>query len=383
MLYMNNIVKNISFCCILILPTLLGSCQNGRQSSNAAQGDTLKMHYAKRLTIIRHDGYTQVDIANPWKKGQTLHTYLLVPRTEKVPSDMPEGTLIRTPLQRSVVFTSVHCGLFEELGRRDAVAGVADLKYIKIPFVQEGCRKGTIADVGNGLNPVLEKVIDIDADALLLSPFENNGGYGGLEDIGIPIVECADYMETSPLGRAEWIRFYGMLLGEEQRADSIFHAIETDYKALQKLAQSAKSRPTVLMDKLAGTDVWYIPGGKSTIGLLLRDANCRYPYADDANSGSLALTFETILTRFEEADVWLLRYDADHDISLNELGNDFEGYRKLKPYQQNRVYGCNVMMSLFYEETPFHPERLLREFIHILHPELNDSTELKYYFQLK
>ncbi len=378
-----NLHRPFTALALVVTALMLGACHGGLQRGAHTQGDTVAMAYAKRLTIVKHDGYTRVDIANPWKKGQTLHTYLLVPRTAEVPADLPEGTLIRTPLQRAVVFTSVHCGLFDELGHRNAVAGVADLKYIKIPFVQEGCRKGTIADVGNGLNPVLEKVIDINADALLLSPFENNGGYGGLEDIGIPIVECADYMETSPLGRAEWIRFYGMLLGEEARADSLFHAIEGDYLALKARAAKANDRPVVLMDKLAGTDVWYVPGGRSTIGLLLRDANCRYPYADDTHSGSLALTFETILTRFEQADVWLLRFDADHAITRQELGNDFEGYRQMRPYKADRVYGCNVMLSMFYEETPFHPERLLREFVNILHPELDDGTPLRYYFKLK
>ena len=375
--------KSQTFTLPFLFSLLLTGCAGCRQKGSHADGDTLQMKYAERLTIVKHNGYTTVSIANPWKEGAVLHSYVLVPRDKKLPANLPKGTVIRTPLQRAVVFTSVHCGLFEELGQQQAVAGVADLQYIKIPFVKEGCRNGSIADVGNGMSPVIEKIIDINADAMLLSPFENSGGYGGLEDIGIPIVECADYMETSPLGRAEWVKFYGLLLGEEERADKLFNAIENDYLTLKKKAEKAKTSPTVLMDKLAGTDVWYIPGGKSTIGLLLRDANCRYPYADDSNSGSLALTFETILTRFEEADVWLLRYDADHDISLKELGKDFEGYTRLKPYINNKVWGCNVMLSLFYEETPFHPERLLREFINILHPEIADSTPSKYYFKLK
>ena len=102
------------------------------------------------------------------------------------------------------------------LGQENSISGVADLKYIKIPWIQEQVRRGRIADVGDGLSPVVEKIIDHHPDAILLSPFENSGGYGKLEEIDIPLVECAEYMESSPLGRAEWIRFYGMLFGCEQ-----------------------------------------------------------------------------------------------------------------------------------------------------------------------
>lgn len=374
----NNILITLS----LLIIGLTG-CTGNRQQGKNPSVDSVVFRHAERIFIEKNDGYTRVDIANPWKDGQTLHTYLLVDRNAPMPASLPEGTVVRTPLRRSVVFTSVHCGLVEELGHPEAIAGVADLKYIKIPFVQQGCSSGKIADVGNGLNPVIEKVIDIDADAILLSPFENSGGYGGLEDIGIPIIECADYMETSPLGRAEWVKFYGLLYGEEQRADSLFKAIESSYDGLKQRALGAKEQPSVLMDKLVGTDVWYVPGGRSTIGLLLRDSNCRYPFSEDTHSGSLALTFETILDKCGEADIWLLRYDADHDLTLSELQRENAGYGELLPLKHNKVYGCNVMLSMFYEETPFHPERLLHDLITILHPELGDGTPLRYYHPIR
>jgi iron complex transport system substrate-binding protein len=255
---------------------------------------------------------------------------------------------------------------------------VADLKYIKIPWIQQQVAQGRITDVGDGMSPVIEKIIDEHPDALFLSPFENSGGYGKLEEIDIPIVECADYMESSPLARAEWLRFYGMLFGCEQRADSLFQAVDSCYQALKALAAKAKSRPSVLVDKVTGS-VWYVPGGKSTIGQMIQDANGSYPWAGDAHSGSVSLPFETVLERAGEADVWLFRYSSNHDITYHELTSEHHGYGQFRAFKSREVYGCDVERSPFYEESPFHPERLLNDFMAIFHPELEGLAPLRYY----
>jgi iron complex transport system substrate-binding protein len=190
--------------------------------SSADGGDTVRLQYARLLSLVRYQGYTVATISHPWRHDAVLHRYVLIPADSALPEVLPEGTVIRTPLRRSVVFTTVHCSLLSMLHRENCVAGVADLKYIKAPFVQSGVDSGRIMDCGDGMSPVIENIIDLHPDAMLLSPFENSGGYGPLEEIDIPIVECAEYMEASPLGRAEWVRFYGMLFGCEREADSLF-----------------------------------------------------------------------------------------------------------------------------------------------------------------
>ena len=221
----------LSFVLVLVLAAFT-SCTGGSTSANSSEGDTVALKYASNLQIVKHDGYTEVNLRNPWKEGKILHTYILVPQANELPSSLPEGTVIRTPVKRAVVFTTVHCSLFMTLGQQDRIVGVADLKYIKIPWIQEQCKKGLIADCGEGLSPVVEKVIDMNPDVMLLSPFENSGGYGKLDEINIPIVECAEYMETSPLGRAEWMKFYGLLLGEEAQTERLFAEVDSSYNAL-------------------------------------------------------------------------------------------------------------------------------------------------------
>ena len=268
------------------------------------------------------------------------------------------------------------------LGKGNHIVGVADLKYIKIPWIQEQCKKGVIADCGEGLSPVVEKVIDINPDVLLLSPFENSGGYGKLDELGIPIVECAEYMETSPLGRAEWMKFYGLLLGEEPQTENLFAEVDSSYNALKNLAKTSKIKRSVIVDKVTGS-VWYVPGGKSTIGQMLVDAAGIYPFAGDTHSGSLSLPLEAVLEKGGECDVWLYRYSSDRFMTMNELLSEKPAYKQLRAYQTGEIYGCNVEKTLFYEQTPFRPDYLLSDFIQILHPDLNGLHPLRYYFKIK
>ena len=380
-------MRSVRFLFLTTIVVLLTACRGGQTSSVQAVGDTLAFKYATQLTVVRYDGYTVATLKNPWKEGMTLHQYLLVPTSAAADSSLftlhsslPNATVIRTPLSRSMIFSTVHCAMLMDFGKQDCIAGVADLKYIKIPWIQQQVQQGKITDVGDGLSPVVEKIIDQRPDALFLSPFENSGGYGKLEDIDIPIVECAEYMESTPLGRAEWLRFYGLLFGCEQKADSLFDAIDKNYNQLKTLV-TQKNRPSVLLDNVTGS-VWYVPGGKSTIGQMIQDAGGSYPWAADEHSGSVSLPFENVLEKAGETDVWLFRYSSDHDITYDELRSEHHGYNQFKAFREKNVYGCNVELSPFYEETPFRPDWLLNDFIRILHPELEGLAPLRYYKKL-
>ena len=375
---------------VVMLLTLLCSCAGGRGPSAQEAGDTVSLKYATQLSIVRHKDYTEVVVKNPWKEGKILHSYLLMPDSID-PQDISHSslsTIVRTPLRRSVMFTTVHCAMLMSFGCEQSIAGVADLKYIKIPWIHEQVKAGRITDVGEGMSPVVEKIIDQRPDALFLSPFENSGGYGRLEEIGIPIIECAEYMEPSPLARAEWLRFYGMLFGCEARADSLFAVVDSSYCALKGLASNHKAQSsklkvqsTVLLDKVTGS-VWYVPGGRSTIGQMIQDAGGNYPWADDDHSGSVSLPFEAVLEKAGEADVWLFRYSSDHDITPDELLSEHHGYDQFKAFRSGEIYGCDVERSLFYEESPFRPDWLLGDYIHILHPDIPNLPPLRYYKKL-
>ena len=372
----------------------LSSCGN-RTATVWAAGDTIRLDYAKYLQLVRHDGYAEAVVLNPWKQGgAVLHRYLLVPKgaegddvAKKLAAQKTDAAgatpcdILRTPLSKSVLTTSAHCQLLYELGCGQAISGVCDLEYILIPDIQKRAAHKSrpyIVDCGSSMQPDIERIMSLRPDAMLLSPFENSGGYGKLSALQIPIVEVADYMETSPLGRAEWIKFYGLLFGSD-KADSLFAAIRQSYLRLKAFAAKLPLGYSVLTERKTG-GVWYVSGGRSTIGTLLRDAHARYLFAADTHSGSLPMSPEQILARAAEVDVWATKYWGDHAPSRAELLQEYPGYSQLGAMKTGRVYQASTSKQPYFEQTSFHPERLLREFIILSHPEAARSLgALRYY----
>ena len=365
----------------LLLLLLCVGCKTKDRPQSDKSGATVAMRYAEQIQIDSCDGYWSVRVRNPWDTAKILHTYILVEQGRELPDNLPAGTLVRTPLRKSLIYSSVHCSLLVELDALDCIGGVCDLQYIYHPAVRTRCADGGIVDAGNAMSPDLEKVIDLHPDAVLLSPFENSGGYGRIEKLGIPIIECADYMETSPLGRAEWMRFFGLLFGRKQQADSLFAEVEKRYASLKALVDTVSVRPTVLSELRNGS-AWYTPGGHSTIGRLYADAGAAYVWADDTRSGSVPLSFETVFDRGRNADFWLFKYNETVDKTLSSLRAEYAPYAGFRAFQTGRVFACNTGKVPFYEETPFRPDWLLKDLILVFHPECLPGETARYFKQL-
>lgn len=383
MLLLKRIHIQISLYNALWMTVLLLSACGGKSStvSGSAQGDSIPLHYSSNLSLIDYEDCIVAQLRNPWDTTKILHTYVLVDKKQPLPQELPQGTLVRTPLSKAVIYSSVHCSLLKDLGALNSIGGVCDLKYIKLPEIEEGCRNGTITDVGDGMNPNIERIIDLHPDAILLSPFENSGGYGRVEKLNVPIIECADYMETSSLGRAEWMRFYGLLFGKKTEADAMFAAVERNYKDLQELVKPISFAPSVMCD-LKTSSTWYTPGGNSTIARLYADAGANYIFREDTHSGSLPYPFEVIFEKGQQTDFWLIRYNQPIDKTYKELEKEFAPYAGFRAFKERNIYGCNTNRVPFYEETPFHPDWLLKDLIKIFHPSLLEGYELRYYKKL-
>lgn len=396
--------------CGATVALLMAACQGGKTAAaDAEAGDTLEMKYAKLLTIVKHgDGeetsdvaegidyqYAEAIIANPWKAGTMLHRYILIPKGEE--GDKTVAMLarrrstgarcttdtVRTPVESNLVFTAPHCQLLTELGCQNAITGVCDKDYINIPDIKSRAQADAkvahpIMDCGSSMQPDIERIIALHPEALLISPFENSGGYGKLDKLRIPVIETADYMETSPLGRAEWIKLYGLLLGSS-KADSLFSAIEKEYLQLKAEAAKLPLGLSILTERKTG-NVWYVPGGKSTMGILLRDAHARYIFADDTHSGSLSMSPEQIIAKGNQVDVWAFKYFGGNALTKQDLLAEYQGYQALKAFQTGTVYETDTSCEPYFELTSFHPEILLREFIILSHPEAGDKFgKLRFY----
>ena len=430
----------------LLALLVLTACQGGKTTAGEAEeGDTLKMEYAKLLTIVKHGEkgtasldedaesaeyqYAEVNVANPWKAGTLLHRYILIPKGKEGDETVARLALqrtsgmgcttdtVRTPVERSAVFIAPHCQLMYELGCQQAIRGVCDLNYINIPDVRKraasagkasagnASAQNSIVDCGSSMAPDIERIIALKPEAILVSPFENSGGYGKLDKLRIPLIEAADYMESSPLGRAEWMKFYGMLFGKDKnisttaagkaseaaagkaseatlpascelRADSLFAQIEKEYLNLKAEAGKLPQGLSILTERKTG-NVWYVPGGQSTIGILLKDANARYIFSDDQHSGSLPMSPEQILAKGSQVDVWAFKYFGGAPLSQVQLLQEYDGYKALAAFNQGNIYQVDTSTVPYFELTSFHPELLLREFIILAHGER--FGKLKFY----
>lgn len=328
------------------------------------------MRYARNLTIVEYPTHTQVTIRNPWDTTRVLNSYTLVKESQG-----RKGEVV-VPLKNAAVFTSVHCSLLMELGCEECIGGICELDYIHIPYVRKGVKEGRIIDLGNGMEPNLERIMALQPDAIMLSPFENSGGYGRLERMGIPIIECAEYMESTPLGRAEWIRFYGRLFGKAELVDSLFRQVEHSYLQLKKKASCAQQRPRLICE-MPQSGYWYVPGGQSTMGILYRDAGADYLFHDIEGSGSTALSIERVLDRALTAQVWLIKHHGK--LSREQIVQDVPALRNIPA----KICFCDTFTSGFYEQTPFHPDVLLCNLIQILHPELGVEVNKAYFCPLE
>lgn len=362
---------------ILLLTTVvLTSCSQGKTQGAEVEGDTLRLKYSRLLTVVDYGKYRTVDIADPWREDRTLHRYILV--SDTTANHLPEGTIINVPIHRAMVFTTVHASLLADLGAMKAICGMADVRYVKRQDVRRMVADKIITDLGNSMSPDIEKIIDGNPDMVLVSPFENSGGYGKLDELHIPIVECADYMEPSPLARAEWMKLYGMLTGHEDEANALFEQVETRYNSLKTEASQLKDKPKVVIDLPIG-NTWYVPGGQSTIGQMVEDAGGTYCFRNDKSGGSKALAAEVVVEQCEDADLWLFRYGGAEK-TIATLASENKAFTHLKAWQDGNVWGCSTERTLFYEETPFRPDRLLEEFSNIFR---NRSGEGQYFKKLK
>ena len=336
------------------------------------------MDHATLLSIEDGDGYAVARIKNPWDTTRLIQTLVLTDDVTR--SDLPEGTRIKVPVSHTLVMTTVHSSLMREMGCLDAIAGVCDPEYLTVRELQESVRKGQVADCGSSMSPSIERIMALHPDAILLSPYEKMD-LKKLQNTGIPIIQCADYMEKTPLGRAEWIRFYGLLTGRRAVADSIFNATHKRYEELKAVAGKARKKPTVLSDMRYG-QIWYVPSATSTIGQMYNDANAANPFTDkDMTAGSIPMSPEQVLIKARHADIWMIK--TGQDVTKQTLDNDNPIYKEFDAYRTGNIWTCNTMTTAFFDEVPFHPDYLLADFIRIFHPELNIPGKNRYYTKAK
>jgi iron complex transport system substrate-binding protein len=367
--------------CVLLLAV---SCRGGASKAGvspvAGRAGAVAPTYAEGFRVSYTDAGCLVDIQDPQREESQSFHYLLVPAGSK-PAQVPEGyTTLEVPVSRVVCMTSLQLSNFICLDELDRVVGITSTRHLFNPEMKERLADGRTAKIGIEGNFDNEVILGLDPDLILISPFKR-GGYEALKGVDIPLIPHLGYKETTPLGQAEWIKFIGLLTGEEEKANAVFAGIEERYNALKALAADVAERPVVLSGELHGGN-WYVGGGRSFLAQIFRDAGGAYFLPDDQNSGGLNLDFETVYSQTANARYWRIVNSYNGTFSYDALKAEDARYADLNAFREKGVVYCNMREKPFYENMPVQPDVVLADLIHIFHPELLPADYQPVFYEL-
>lgn len=358
----------------------------------AATADSVSAHshtvikYAHGFRIDEHDGYREVSIVNhSGGKMDTLH-YLLVEEGKTPPADRAGVPVIHTPVKTLAVQSSTHVALADFAGVADRITGLGNFQYVNSPIVREGIRSGKVKQVGIDANINTELLIAMHPGLLIAmsNPDAAFGQYKSLIEAGIPVLPDAEWLETTPLGRAEWVKLIGALIDQEDRVERKFDSVEQAYLALAAIGRNTKTKPSVII-AMPYKGVWYTPAGESYMAQFLRDAGADYHWADTKGIASLALNVESVIPIALHSDYWLNVGYVDSRADISAKDTRFADFR---PFKTDAVYNFNkrvndIGSNDYWESGIVHPQLILADLIRILHPDALPQDTLFYYKQLK
>jgi iron complex transport system substrate-binding protein len=364
--------------CFPLLLFSLFSCSGKKPVEK--QGKPAQIAYARGFSIEYADDYTLVKVVNPWDTAAVLHAYVLIDRGKSRPEKLPAGDVLYVPVEHVACISSVDASMIEMLGDVGKVRAMAETKYVKMPVLRKGLDEGRIADIGEYASLNMERLMDVSPDIIIVSPYQNMG-YGKLETTGIVIVENAGYLENTPLGRAEWIRFTAAFLKKDKEAESMMAGIAERYLSLAEKAKTVQSRPAVFSEKKYG-QVWHVPGGKSYMAHFFEDAGADYLWKSNEHAGSLSLDFETVYEKAENADFWIIK--SENELTYDRLKSEDAAYAYFKAWKDRKIIYSNTARNNYYEEGVMNPDLVLSDLIRLFHPEAAlPDAELRYFELLK
>jgi iron complex transport system substrate-binding protein len=357
---------------VFFLLTLVG-CKNNEKT------DTLKtttaeniIRYASGLAIYEYDGYSVVKVTNPWPDANKDFIYVLKEKNAVVPDSLQSHTTIQVPLQSIVVTSTTNVPFLEVLNVENQLVGFPHTDYISSEKTRALIDKGRVKNVGQNEKLNMEQLIELAPELIVTFGLDNNNPMlHNLEKSGLKVMIQGDWMEQSPLGKAEWIKLYAALFGKQKEAKKIFDGIVTDYNQALESVKKSKAETTVLYGSMY-QDQWYVAKGNSWVAQFLRDAKADYLWKDAEGTGSLGLSFENILDKAKNAKCWIA---AGPYKTLAELAESNPHYSQFDAFKNKNVYTFEAKLgatggTIYYESGPSRPDLVLKDFIKIFHPEL-------------
>ncbi len=363
----------------LFIGLIISGCSKPEQSHHSSN------HYAQGFSKLVEDSIRKLTVFNPWAKASNVvFEYYLIGKSEEVPANISGKNIIRTPVESIICLSTTHIAFLEKLGELDKLTGISGGIYVSHSAVTEGIETNRIADIGYGNNLNYEEIISRKPDLVMVYGIDTEitGILNKFRDIGIPAVINAEYLETSPLGKAEWIKFVGAFFNKEEMADSIFASIEGRYLDLKNMVSEFNGKPKI-MSGLPYRDTWWVPGGTSYMAKLISDAGGDYLGKNNPSHESFVISFEEAFMWAQKADIWLNVGTVDSKSEILAIDNRFS---KFGVFQKGMIFNNNKRSTAFggndfWESGVVSPEIILSDMIRIFHPDLLTGNENLIYYQ--
>lgn len=365
-------MKPLNNCFLILLVVFLVLGCKQQSSTKLPIVSQNEVRYAKGFSIQHYAGYSILRVQNPWPKATRTYTYILQEQNGKVPDSLKQYSTISVPIQTIVVTSTTHIPSLEMLDEAQTLVGFPHTDYISSEKTRSLIAAGKVKELGNNHDLNTEVLLDLHPDVIVGYGIDNhNPTLDNLEKSGLAVVLNGDWNEETPLGKAEWIKFFGAFYGKQKEANSLFTAIEKDYLRTLEIAKGATTTPTILAGDMY-EDHWYLPKGSSWGSILLKEAHGTYLWEDTAGTGSLSLSFETVLEKAKEADFWIT---SGQFSTLKEMTDSNPHYAEFKAFKTKKVYAFSEKKGttggiLYYELAPNRPDLVLKDIVKLLHPEL-------------
>ena len=379
-----NRIKSFLSLCLLIV--LLAAC-NGKKASSLSDfsNQLYTPEYASGFSIKGADGYESsiITVTNPWQGADSITTQLFIARGGESAPEGFTGQVLECGASRIVAMSSTHIAMLDAVGEAGRVVGVSGIDYISNPVI--AANRDSIGDVGYEGNINYELLISLDPDLVLL--YGVNGASsmeGKLNELGIPFMYVGDYLEESPLGKAEWMVALSEVVGKRTEGEQVFGGIPVRYNDLKKrVADTVLDAPSVMLNTPYG-DSWFMPSTESYVARLVKDAGGDYIYKKNTGNASLPVDLEEAYKLTSEADKWLNVGMAN---TLDELRTSCPKFSDTRCFRNGSVWNNNLKTNAaggndYYESAVVNPDILLRDLVKIFHPELVEE-DFVYYKQLK
>lgn len=384
-------MKKLFFHSIICLSILLVGCKNEKPKDRTLPSldkKALHLKYAKGFSLEDYSTHKILSISNPWPESKKTYKYLLASNNNADNLNYDKNAfdaIITDNIQKLVVTSTTHIPALELLGVEHTLVGFPGTDYISSEKTRKRINSGKVRELGKNEGINTEVLLSLQPDIIVGFGVDGvNKTFETIKKSGIPVIYNGDWVESTALAKAEWIKFFGVLFNKEKEADSIFNHIESNYKEAKKIASQAKSSPSVLSGAMH-KDAWYLPNGTSPEAQFLKDANVNYLWSETTGKGSLALNFETVFEKGQDAELWI---NPSYYGSLEQIENANALYKNFEAFKSKKVYSfANTKGEtggvLYYELGTTRPDLVLKDIIKICHPELLQDYQPYFFKALK